>query len=104
MADSDIVSGGLNLLPHQVILRPLVTEKGMRRSDRMNAYTFEVRSDATKGDIKKAVEELFNVRVVWVHTQTMRGKPRRGRFRKGRTSDWKRAIVKLDEEKRIEFF
>src|SRR5262245_13391702 len=52
------------LAPHQIIVRPLVTEKGMHRSTRYNAYAFEVNKMATKHDIRQAVEELFNVKVV----------------------------------------
>jgi large subunit ribosomal protein L23 len=94
----------LTLEPHQVILRPLVTEKGVHRSTRNNAYSFEVHRLATKTDVRRAVEDLFDVTVVKVHTQTRKGKPRRTRFRSGRTGDWKKAIVTLDTEDRIEFF
>ena len=93
-----------DLKPHQVILRPLVTEKGMHRSTRNNAYAFEVNPQANKEDIRGAVEELFNVRVLKVRTQNRRGKPRKSRFRSGMTSDWKKAIVQLDPEFRIDFF
>ena len=60
------------LEPHQIILRPLVTEKGMHRSTRNNAYAFEVNRLATKDDVRRAVDELFNVNVLRVHTQTAR--------------------------------
>ncbi len=92
------------LQPHQVILRPLVTEKGMHRSTRYNAYAFEISRMATKDDVRRAVEELFNVKVLKVHTQNRKGKPRRTRFSSGRTKDWKKAIVKLHPENRIDFF
>ena len=92
------------LEPHQVILRPLVTEKGMHRSTRYNAYAFEISRMATKDDVRRAVEELFNVKVLKVHTQNRKGKPRRTRFSSGRTKDWKKAIVKLHPENRIDFF
>ena len=92
------------LSPHQIILRPLVTEKGMHRSTRNNAYAFEVSRLANKHDVRRAVEELFNVTVVSVHTQNRKGKPRRTRFSSGHTKDWKKAIVKLDPEHRIDFF
>ncbi len=92
------------LKPHQVILRPLVTEKGMHRSTRYNAYAFEISRMATKDDVRRAVEELFNVKVLKVHTQNRKGKPRRTRFSSGRTKDWKKAIVKLHPENRIDFF
>jgi large subunit ribosomal protein L23 len=97
------VAPGL-LAPHQVIVRPMVTEKGMHRATRDNAYAFEVSRLATKTDIRKAVEELFNVRVTGVRTQNRKGKPRRARFRFGNTQGWKKAIVKLHEEDRINLF
>jgi large subunit ribosomal protein L23 len=92
------------LSPHQIILRPLVTEKGMHRSTRNNAYAFEVSRLANKHDVRRAIEELFNVRVVSVHTQNRKGKPRRTRFSSGYTKVWKKAIVKLDPEHRIDYF
>ena len=94
----------ITLEPHQVIVRPLVTEKGMHRSTRNNAYAFQVHNLATKTDVRAAVEELFNVKVLDVNTQTRKGKPRRTRFRSGITGNWKKAIVTLDKEHRIDFF
>ncbi|MFN0198889.1 MAG: 50S ribosomal protein L23 [Planctomycetaceae bacterium] len=95
---------GVELEPYQVVIRPLVTEKGTHISERHNAYTFEVNSVATKTDIKKAVEELWNVRVVHVRTQNRLGKPRRHKGMMGATNNWKKAIVELHEEDRISFF
>jgi large subunit ribosomal protein L23 len=92
------------LTPQEVILRPLVTEKGMHRSNRQNAYSFEVNRLATKHDVRRAVESLFNVKVVHVCIQNRKGKPRRTRFSRGHTPAWKKAIVKLDAEHRISFF
>lgn len=94
----------LDLDPHQVVLRPLVTEKTMHRATRDNAYAFEVNPLASKTQIKKAVEDLFNVRVESVRIQNYHGKPRRVRWRYGRTKSWKKALVKLNEEDRIDFF
>jgi len=94
----------LTLEPHQVIIKPLVTEKGMHRSTRCNAYAFEVSRLATKEDVRRAVEELFEVKVLKVNTQNRKGKPRKTRFRFGYTKDWKKAIVTLDAEHRIDFF
>ena len=94
----------LELEPHQVLLRPLVTEKGMHRSTRFNAYSFEINRLATKEDVRIAVEKMFDVKVLEVRTQNRKGKPRRSRFRYGYTKDWKKAIVKLDPEYRIDFF
>ena len=95
---------GVALEPYQVILRPLVTEKGTHISERYNSYTFAVSPDATKTDIKRAVESLWDVRVLKTRTQNRRGKPRRHRAAMGRTSDWKKAIVQLHGEDRIAFF
>ena len=94
----------MQLAPHQVLVRPLVTEKGMHRSTRLNQYAFEINKLATKADVKQAVEELFDVRVLKVRTQSRKGKPRRFKFRYGYTKDWKKAIVTLDPEHRIDFF
>ncbi len=94
----------LELEPYQVILRPLITEKGMHRSTRNNQYAFEVNRLATKPDIRRAIEELFNVKVVRVNVQNRKGKPRRTRFRYGYTKNWKKALVILDPEHRIDFF
>ena len=95
---------GPELEPYQIILRPLVTEKGMHKANRQNAYAFEVNPAANKAQIRRAVEELFDVKVVAVNTQNRKGKPRRTRFRRGVTKAWKKAIVKLDPESRIDFF
>ena len=100
----DITKNNLTLEPHQVVLRPLVTEKGYHKAERCNAYTFEVNRLAGKDDIRRAVEELFNVKVVRVNIQNRKGKPRRTRYRIGHTGDWKKAIVTLDSEHRIDFF
>jgi large subunit ribosomal protein L23 len=94
----------IKLEPHQVLLKPLVTEKGMHKSTRNNAYAFEINRLATKEDVKRAVESLFDVHVLKVATQNRKGKIRRTRFKLGQTKDWKKAIVTLDPEHRIEFF
>lgn len=94
----------LVLEPHQVIVKPMVTEKGMFQADELNQYTFKVNPLATKTDIKKAIEQLFEVKVVGVSTQNRKGKPRRYRFTSGRTKDWKKAIVRLDADHKIDFF
>src|SRR5438477_10683959 len=96
---------GPKLEPHQVILSPLVTEKGTHQSTHKNhnAYSFQVNLWASKTEIKHAVEELFNVRVDKVRTQLRLGKKRRYRFRQGKLSNWKKAIVKLHPDDKIEF-
>jgi large subunit ribosomal protein L23 len=95
---------GIQLEPFQVVLRPLVTEKGTHISEKYNSYTFAVSSLATKDDIKKAVEQLWDVRVMKVRTQNRHGKPRRHKLKMGHTSNWKKAIVQLHDEDRIAFF
>src|SRR6478672_8615424 len=89
---------------YKIILRPLVTEKGMHRSTRNNQYAFEVHRLATKADVRRAIHDLFNVTVLRVHTQNRKGKPRNNRTRPSLTSAWKKAIVTLDSEHRIDFF
>ena len=95
---------GPKLESHQVILRPLVTEKGVHRSTRTNQYAFAVNTLADKGDVKRAIEELFEVSVEKVRTQNRKGKPRRHKFRYGYTKNWKKALVTLNSEHRIDFF
>jgi len=90
--------------PYQVVVRPLITEKATHLSERHNAYTFEVNPLATKTEIKAAVESLFNVKVLDVRTQNRRGKLRRYRLKLGRMRNWKKAIVSLHEEFRIDFY
>ena len=87
-----------------IILKPVITEKSM---DELQAgkYTFKVATDANKTEIKKAVEQLFNVKVAKVNTLNCNGRTKRvGRY-VGKTSDWKKAIINLTEDSNaIEFF
>jgi large subunit ribosomal protein L23 len=99
-----LASANLVLSPHQIVLRPLVTEKGVHRATRHNQYAFEVNPVATKDDIRSAVEDLFNVKVERVATQNRKGKTRRYRMKQGQTKAWKKAIVTLSAEHRIDFF
>jgi large subunit ribosomal protein L23 len=90
--------------PHDVIRRPLVTEKSNIGREEQNLVTFAVDPRANKHDIRRAVEQLFDVKVLAVRTLRMQGKTRRvGRFL-GRKPAWKKAIVKLAEGQAIEFF
>ena len=88
--------------PYEVIVRPLVTEKGLWRTQTQNVYTFEVHPQANKVEIARAVEEIYGVRVLDVRTMWRHGKPRRVRLSRGRTKKWKRAEVKLDPDDHIE--
>lgn len=95
---------GLDLKPYQIVLRPLVTEKGTHQSTRYNAYAFQVNPVATKSQIKEAVEELFDVTVEAVRTMNRKGKTRRFRQTLGTLPSWKKAIVTLAGDGKIEFF
>ena len=88
----------------EVILKPILSEKSY--ADIANKrYTFKVAKDANKVEIKKAVEELFGVKVKQVNTSNVNGKLKRQGKTQGYTSDWKKAIVTLaDDSKSIEFF
>ena len=78
-----------------VIVRPIVTEKAVGQKDAANTLCFEVAPDATKTEIKSAVQRLFKVKVADVKTSTTAGKlRRRGKFA-GYRSDWKKAYVRL---------
>jgi large subunit ribosomal protein L23 len=87
-----------------IIIRPLVTEKSTHQQGAQNAYAFQVRPGANKQQIRQAVEKLYSVKVVDVRTMTRKGKPRGARYRMTTTSDWKRAVVVLDENSRIDLF
>jgi len=96
---------GPKLEAHQVIIRPLITEKGMHQSTHRNAFPFEVNAWATKDEIKAAAQELFGIHVLKVRTQNRLGKSRRFRFRMGKLPDWKKAIITLHKDSPpIEFF
>ena len=92
------------LAPHQVIVRPLLTEKGMHRATRHNAYSFEVVPSATKADIRRAVEEMFNVKVEKIAVQNRLGKTRRSRMKRTVAKAWKKAIVTLKPDNKINLF
>ena len=81
--------------PEDIIIKPVVTEKS---NDGLQAgkYTFKVNKKATKVDIARAVEKLFEVKVLKVNTITVRGKEKRVGVHVGKTADWKKAIVTID--------
>ena len=89
---------------HDIIIKPIVSEKSMDQlADRK--YTFKVAMDANKIEIKKAVEEVFGVKVEKITTARVLGKVKRMGATSGKRADWKKAIVKLTEDsKTIEFF
>ncbi len=89
---------------HQIIKRPLITEKTTRLKDEENQIAFVVDSQANKMEIRQAVEKLFKVKVTRVQTMNAVGKRKRMGRSFGWKSDWKKAIVTLRDGDRIEFF
>jgi large subunit ribosomal protein L23 len=90
--------------PRSIVRRALITEKGTVLRETRNQYHFEVARDANKIEIKQAIEAIFAVKVGSVRTQQLRGKEKRqGRYA-GRRSDWKKAIVTLKPDQKIELF
>lgn len=94
----------MNLTAHDILIRPIITEKSMDQvADKK--YTFEVAKSANKIQIKKAVEEVFKVKVEKVTTINYIGKPKRMGVHQGKRADWKKAVVKLTaDSKTIELF
>jgi large subunit ribosomal protein L23 len=91
-------------LQYDIIIRPVVTEKTNIQKEASNQVTFEVDRKANRIEVRRAIERIFNVRVVNVRTMQIRGKfKRRGRVL-GKRRDWKKAIVTLRPGDRIEFF
>jgi len=90
---------------YSIIIRPLVTEKGTHQSGALNAYTFQVATWANKTQIKRAVQDIYNVKVLGVRTSNRKGKPRRVRWNQwGATKHWKKAVVVLHEDHHIDLF
>jgi large subunit ribosomal protein L23 len=88
--------------PRDVIIRPLMTEKSMRLKDEQNTVTFQVRPDANKVEVRRAVEVVFNVKVADVRTASYEGKLKRMGRHAGRRADWKKAIVTLQPGHKID--
>ncbi|MZG53550.1 MAG: 50S ribosomal protein L23 [Nitrospinae bacterium] len=89
---------------YQVIDKPLVTEKGTTMLSDGNWVTFKVNMDANKIQIREAVQKIFNVSVLRVNTQIVRGTRRRFGRTTGHTKAWKKAMVQLKEGDKIEIF
>ena len=83
------------MLPEEIIIAPVVTEKSNDELQQ-GKYTFKVNKKATKVEIAKAIEKLFEVKVLKVNTMTVKGKQKRVGVHVGKTSDWKKAIVTID--------
>ena len=95
---------GFELRGHEVLRRPLITEKTMHLSERRNTFVFVVDTAATKQSVKAAVEEHWSVRVTGVRIQNRVGKARRFKAMVGETAPSKRAFVTLHEDDRISLF
>ena len=92
------------MISHEIIIKPLITEKTSIQKELNNQLTFEVDRRANRIEIKQAIESIFNVRVAAVKTMQVTGKTKqRGRIT-GKRRDWKKAIVKLMPGERIDFF
>jgi large subunit ribosomal protein L23 len=89
--------------PRDIVIRPVISEKSYDMIEQ-NRYTFEVAKTASKPQIAQAVTEIFGVTVSKVNTMNVKGKPRRVRVAKGKTRDWKKAVVTLKAGDSIEFF
>ncbi len=89
---------------YSVVIRPLVTEKGTFQSTALNAYAFEVAPNANKTQVRLAIEKLYNVKVKEVRTANRKGKPRRTGRTSGKTRCWKKAVVVLKDDYRIDLF
>jgi large subunit ribosomal protein L23 len=94
----------VNLAAQDVVKRPLITEKNERAREMARQFAFEVHRDATKIQVKKAVEQLFNVHVLAVRTAVARGKNKRVGRSVGRRPNWKKAFVTLKEGETIALF
>jgi large subunit ribosomal protein L23 len=93
----------VSLHPAQILLKPVVSEKSYNQITE-NRYTFRVHPDAHKTQVRQAVEELFDVKVVSVNIIQMPAKPKRRGMTKGTKSGWKKAIVELKAGDKIEIF
>ena len=89
---------------HEILKRPLITEKSTIQKETKNQLTFEVNRKANKVEIRRAVEKVFNVRVVDVRTIQMKGKVKRFGRILGKRQDWKKAVVTLAPGEHVEFF
>lgn len=92
------------MIDHDIIKRPLMTEKTNLQKDLYRQVTFEVDRRANSVQIRRAVENVFNTRVLAVRTMQVKGKVKRRGRTLGKRRDWKKAIVKLMPGERIEFF
>jgi large subunit ribosomal protein L23 len=92
------------MIRYDVIRRPLMTEKSMKQKEKYNQFSFEIDRRANRIEVRRAVEQIFNVKVAAVRTVQVKGKiKQRGRIT-GKRKDWKKAVVTLMPGERIPFF
>ena len=94
----------MSLHPNEVLLAPVVSEKSYAQIEGSNTYSFRIHPDAHKTQVRQAVEELFDVKVVAVNIVKMPPKPKRRGMIKGTKPGWKKAIVELKAGDKIEIF
>ena len=90
--------------PYSKVKSPVISEKGTRLSDEENKYIFKVDRRATKIDIRRAIEQIYNVKIQSVRTSNRKGKRRRYRYKTGETRGWKKAVVVLHADYHIDLF
>jgi len=92
----------------EISIKPILTEKATALSEKLNCYTFAVSPDASKGQIKDLIEQLYGVKVVKVNTAVMRAKNKsrwtKSGLLRGKTERWKKALVSVAEGQTIDFF
>lgn len=96
----------MDLTHEDVLVEPVITESSWELQEEENKYVFRVHPEATKPQVRNAVQEIFDVEVLKVNTMNMRGKPRRERLNeeKGMSRNWKKAYVRLSKGDRIDIF
>jgi large subunit ribosomal protein L23 len=94
----------MSLHPNEVLLAPVVSEKSYAQIEENNTYSFRIHPDAHKTQVRHAVEELFDVKVLRVNIAMVQAKPKRRGFHKGTKPGWKKALVQLKPGDSIEIF
>jgi large subunit ribosomal protein L23 len=94
----------VSLHPNEVLLAPVVSEKSYAQIEENNTYSFRIHPDAHKTQVRQAVEELFDVKVLRVNIAMVQAKPKRRGFHKGTKPGWKKALVQLKPGDSIEIF
>ena len=94
----------MSLHPNEVLLAPVVSEKSYAQIELSNTYSFRIHPDAHKTQVRQAVEELFDVKVIRVNISKVQSKPKRRGLHRGGRPGWKKAIVQLQPGDSIEIF